>query len=190
MEKENASYEETSFWECLHDGKMKAMQHNALSRVATLTWDVPYLWEFHGLHANTRFIIQLDEVTEMQVLNFLPWPGSQDFPIGLSRTEQEIIRRGYQKKSVYTSGDWSSFVESVKASEYECSNASLTTISEGSLIFSCNLSDSVNYKYPTIRFIFSNMHIALSSGRDLTPVAFLAMGAAYWNDFAERSAKL
>ena len=182
--------DQTSLWECLHDGDLKAIELDALSRVAMLSWDVPYLWTFHALPIESRFEFNLEEVREAQVLEFQPWPGATRLPVGPPWSEQEVIRRTYYEKAVYTSWDWHTFVQSVSTSDYECSNAHLTRDSKGKVRLSLDLSNSAANEYPTVCFAFTNMRVTLTPDRELTMEQFLAMGAAYWNDFAERSSIL
>ena len=179
---------ETSLWECLHDGSLKAFRHDAMSRIATLTWDVPYLWSFHSLPRQTRFEMSLEGTTEMQVLDYQPWPGATSPLIGVSWKEQEVIRKADAQNAFYTSGDWRRFSDGIATAEYEASNASIAHSVTGDVTLSLDLAGQVTSEYPTVQVNFKRLRIALSTGQELTLEQFLAMGAAYWNDFAERSA--
>lgn len=92
------------------------------------------------------------------------------------------------RKAVYTSSDWNTFSQSVCTSDYECSNDYLSTDLKGKATLSLDLSNSDANYYPTVRFTFTNIRIMLTLGQEVTMDQFLAMGAAYWNDFAERAA--
>ena len=181
---------EISLWACLHDGELEALTHDGLSQTVTLTWDVSFLWKFHNLPTETRFVIRLNEVRELLVLSFLPWPGWKEPSRDLPWSKQEEIRQGFVSKSAYISADWPTFLEGIKRIEYGCSSATLSTAASGQKFLSLGLMDYNGGGYPALRLLCSEVVIALNSGQELSFDEFLAMGAAYWDDFAERSRKL
>ena len=174
----------------MHDGNLEALTHNSLSRTIVLTWDVPYLRAFHQLSEQTRFGIELHGVQEMQVLEFQPWPGSTDMPRELSWDEQQAKRQADAKKATYTSRDWQTFVGCMVKNKFECSDASLDEITTGASTLSLDLADYTLNDYPTVRFVFETSRFVITPNISLSLVDFVAMGEAYWNDFAARSEEL
>jgi len=161
-----------------------------LNRTATLVVDVPYIWNFHKLPSESRFHIVLHDVVSVEAMKFYPWPGETIMPDGLTWNEQQSIRTETYAKGYLSSSEWASFDEKLKSGgDYEFSNAYLSTMNAAKTKFIGEIGDSSTNDYVTVRITADRMSFLIDPNQPMTLDEFLALGKAYWDDFADRASK-
>ena len=185
------SSQEVSLWDCLHDGSFESLISDPLARTVTIVVDVPYIWEFHGLPNETRFRFVLEGVRLVEALEFAAWPGEFIIPTGLSWDESERLRRANFSKGRLESTDWQTLAVKLEYTEgYEISDSTLSAHTSGIITLQLDLMDYSNEEYPELRITAERLRIFINEERELSLEEFLALGEAYWKDFAERGARI
>jgi len=179
------SAEITSLWDTLHDGEIRAITSDLHARTVRLECEVDYLRSFHNLPEDLTFTLQLEEVTTVRVTKWTVWPGEFVVPKETSRPEEESLIAEYHAKWREESESWNAFESAITSGILEITDATLATGKDGG---------GVALKLEVMRG--SSFHeLFLSAGRlevtrsDRCPfdlAAFLQLGHAYWEAFANR----
>ena len=176
--------EEESLWECLHDGTLENLTSDLIERAVTLVVDVPYIWEFHKLSDDTRFRITLEGVRLVQALTYTPWPGDFILPPNLKWEDQETLRKQNYAKGRMESADWNTASAKFDAKQYGISDANLLPSDDQMITIELDLTD-YHSDYLQVRLRAERVRFFVNPHRELSLQEFLALGEAYWEDFAK-----
>ncbi len=178
---------ETSLWECLHDGDLESVSSDLLARTLTFLIDVPFHWEFHRLPPTSRFRLVLEGVRILEALRFEPWPGQKEIPQSTPWAEAQRQRKREYEMGRLESTDWSGFVSQVESGAgYEISHGTLTKRNESTIILMLEVYSSSTTHYRELLLQCENVTFSIGQQRQLTLEEFLAFGNAYWEAFAMR----
>jgi len=175
-----------SLWECLHDGSIASIDSDFMARTLTIVIDSPYHWEFHKLSPDTRFTIVGDNVRIAEAFNFEPWLGAIEPTRETPWEEAQARRQSDYEMGLLVSTDWSAFVRDVKTDEdYEVMNAELGNGPQFAIL-ELGIMSYPNSNYRTVRVHAEHFRFRVGE-RGLSLEEFQEFGAAYWNNFAQKS---
>jgi hypothetical protein len=117
-----------SLWPCLHDATLESVHSDPLERSLSLSLDVSYLREHHGLPEDLRFIFFLSGVRSVRAVTFVHWPGPHPDTSGMSMEEQNRLVGEYQTKGREESVSWTAFEADVVETSFRVSDADLASI--------------------------------------------------------------
>jgi hypothetical protein len=181
--------ESLSLWECLHDGSVMSFESDLMARTLTIVIDSAYHWEFHKLPANTRFRIIGENVRTAEAFHFEPWLGAIEPARETPWEEAQAQRQSNYKKGRLVSTDWNAFVADVMTDEdYEVMNAELIN-GQRLAVLELGIMSYPNSIYRTVRVHAEQFHFRVGE-RELSLEDFQKFGAAYWNNFAQKSKAL
>lgn len=170
-----------SLWNTLHDGDLLAVESDLLARTVTLRLDVSYLREFHRLPEETQFVIVVSGVQSVRWVRSVAC-GEFSLPQGSDREEESRLIAEYRSKCREESQSWGDF-ESLTRDELEVSSAVLAHSSNGVALQLGVLLGDGHYVEARVRGDAITFFVG---EREVTPEAFVGLGEAYWQAFANR----
>ncbi|HLX85733.1 MAG TPA: hypothetical protein VKR59_17655 [Terriglobales bacterium] len=178
--------ETVSLWDILHDGNLLTVESDLLTRTVTLTLDVDYVRDFHGLPEDTRFVVTLSGVQSARVVRSEIWPGEFSIPKGISREDESRLVADYQSKWREESQTWSEF-ELASRDHAVVLDADIAVGNSNQLA----LRLVVMLANGPISEVFVRAEgIKFSVGeRQMEQAEFTALGEEYWQAFAANAPK-
>jgi len=178
--------EPLSLWECLHDSSIVSFESDLLGRTLTIVLDSAYHWEFHKLPANTSFRIIGENVRIAETFYFEAWLGAIEPSRETPWKEAQAQRQSDYEKGRLVSTDWNAFIADVMTDEdYEVMNAELSN-GQRLAVLELGIMSYPNSNYRTVRVHAEQFHFRVGE-RELSLEEFREFGAAYWNNFAQKS---
>jgi hypothetical protein len=182
-----AGAEVVSIWECLHDGYLTKAISNPEVSSAILEFNVGYLWKFHGLPPDTRFVLEFSGVRSLRITQ--PFPDSSGCPgiPGEGIEERNRRLREYHAKWHENPISWSAWETAIaKAdSDVEVYEAELGFGAGSASVQIGGIESDSNWS--VISVSATTLRISLSDGMVLSLEAFLRLGRDYWEAFAART---
>ncbi len=178
--------EPTSLWECLHDGSLVSFESDLMARTLTIAVDSSYHWEFHNLPSDTRFRIIGEHVRIAEAFDFESWLGAIEPARETPWEEAQAKRLSDYEKGRLISTDWNAFVADIGTDEdYEVMNAELTN-GQPLVVLELGVMSYPNSNYRTVKIHAERFRFHVGE-RELSLNEFQEFGAAYWNNFAQKS---
>ena len=173
-----------SLWVSLHDGDLTSLVTDHRARTTTFEFDVPYIWNFHGLPEETRFVLYFDGVTSLRASRSMPPAEGFIESAGESSESRNSRIREYHAKWRDESIAWSIWeAEFTRDTDYEVSNAQLAVNPSTASFYLIGYNGDSVFTEMYVRA--ERLKLSLKDSIDLSLNEFLEMGGKYWDAFGK-----
>ncbi len=181
-----ASVEAESLWSSLHDGEIRAIRSDLLSRSLTLEIEVEHLRRHHGL-AEEPFLLEMDGVKSVRATTWATWPGPRPNAAGLARAEESSLIEEYWSKWREESVGWADFEAMFGDGFLDIADAELV---RGDQIVSLRLSGMMKGDRADERAFELTLRgsgLAIRQGREglIDLERFVRLGEEYWEAWSK-----
>lgn len=169
----------TSLWSCLHDGNVRRITASALERTAEVEVHVAHLVE--KIQPDLHFILRFERVSALRAVAREPWPGPTGVEPGQSPAEREAAIAAYGEKWRFVSMSWSELEAEFTRGFLDVSDASVAQ-GDGRVAF--RLGGMRDSDWRELFISAGSLTILRSDGDPFDLEALVALGDAYWEEFA------
>jgi len=174
--------EPLSLWASLHDAYVEAVRIDRPARRLTLDLRIPHLGAREGTPGVPDFRLQMERLSALRASFFLRVDVPAPEPA--SGSNAALPRQGdTAPTAIEESLGWDQLTEAIAEESFEILEAALMR-GEGHLTL--RLDGRLEDQWGTLVFRAEELRIYAATGEPLTLEAFLGVGEAYWERFAQR----